>query len=104
MVNGNSEPVKEVVTSAIGYLLGLILDGLKQNVWVNMIQVVWRTARVRNMCCAAARQGLTQDIPLIGSLQCPRDVVIMYSCFVAIIFLHLHINIVCCSGDSGSKD
>ena len=43
-------------------------------------------------------------IPLIARLQCPHDAVIMYSCFVAIIFLHLHINIVCCSRDSGSKE
>ena len=42
-------------SSDLGYWIFVRFDiGLKQNIWVNMIQV-WRRIRVRNMCCAAAR-------------------------------------------------
>ena len=57
------------------------------------------------MLCSSKASHKTQDTHSSHwRLQCPHDAVIMYSCFVAIIFLHLHINIVCCSRDSGSKE
>ena len=66
--------------------------------------VVYNKSEEHVLCSSKAWHKTQDTHSSHWRLQCPHDAVIMYSCFVAIIFLHLHINIVCCSRDSGSME